>query len=307
VTAGHDVAWGFVSNCLGPTSLDEVVTTARELGFSCVEVGPAVKRDLAAFKRVAADGEIRIHSFIYGRNVLTPSESLRDEYAGEIRRLLDLAILLGVPQITMAMGVRPDLSFDENLDASLAFWHPYLEEGARSGVRFAIEFCPTSGNFALGPWAWRQLFARSGIANLGLNYDPSHLMWQMIDAYRPVSEFADHIFSIHAKDTHIKRDALAEHGITTPYLYREHAPHGLIENRAPWWEFRIPGEGDIDWARLMGLLRASEYRGAVLIELESGRYAGNRARVIDGLQRSLAHLRRAWEEGGLQHAASSCD
>ena len=299
-----EVEWGFVTNCLGPATLDEAVAVARELGLTCIEVGPTVKRDLAVFKRVVADGEVRIHSFIYGRNMLTQDLAQHAEYRREIRRLLDLAILLGVPQITMAMGVRTDLSFEDNLSASLEYWLPILQEGAGSGVRFAIEFCPLSGNFALGPWAWRQLFSRDDVPpTLGLNFDPSHLLWQMIDVYTPIIEFAKRIFSVHAKDTHIDRRVLAEHGILTPYLYQERAPHGVVESRAPWWEFRIPGEGDVDWGRLMGELRAAGYRGAVLIELESQRYAGNRNVVIEGLRRSLTNLQAAYAVAGTQTTA----
>lgn len=288
------IEWGFVSNCLGQTTLDEAVSVAREIGLTCIEVGPSVKRDLPAFKRIVTDGAVRLASFIYARNVLTPDSALRAEYLRETRRLLDLAILLGVPQITMAVGARQDWTFEDNLRGSLEFWVPLFEEGAGAGVRFALEFCPAAGNFALGPAAWRQMFAQCrDIPNFGLNFDPSHLLWQMIDPYTPLLEFSDRIFSVHAKDSHVKREVLAEHGITTPYRYQEIAPQGIVENRAPWWEFRIPGEGDLNWPRFLGGLRDVGYRGTVMIELEANTYLGSRERVLDGLRRSLTHLRAA--------------
>lgn len=296
MSAEAQVEWGFVTNCLGSTTIDEAVAIAREAGLTCMEVGPSVKRDLAAFKRVVAEGEVRVASLIYARNVLTSDGAKQVEFTRETRRLLDLAILLGVPQITMSVGARKDWSLEDNIRASLDFWAPLFEEGLQTGVRFALEFCPATGNFALGPATWRPLFdAAQSFPNFGLNYDPSHLLWQMIDPYAPLAEFANHILSVHAKDSHVKRDVLAEHGITTPYRYQETAPQGVVENRAPWWEFRIPGEGDLDWARLLGGLRTGGYRGGVMIELEANAYLGSTERVLDGLRRSVTHLRAAWD------------
>ena len=286
--------FGFVTNCLGQTTIDEAVTVAREIGVTCLEVGPSVKRDLPAFKRVMADGDVRLHSFIYGRNYLTDDPLRAAEYQRELRRLLDMAMLLGVPQITMSTGIRPDQTLEDNIRTALDFWSPYFEKGAAGGVRFALEFCPTVGNFALGPQAWRPLFdATYAFPNFGLNYDPSHLLWQMIDPYTPLAEFGDRIFSVHAKDTHIRRDVLAEHGIVTPYRNTETALHGVVEARAPWWEFRIPGEGDLDWDRFLGQLIDGGYDGAILIELEAHEYTGSRSQVIEGLKRSLKHLQES--------------
>src|SRR5690606_10826140 len=106
MSADTGMEFGFVSNCLGQTTIDEVVAVAQTVGLTCVEIGPSVKRDLKALRRVAQAGEIRLHSFIYGRNILTEDKALLAEYTRETRRLLDLAVLLDVPQITMALGMR---------------------------------------------------------------------------------------------------------------------------------------------------------------------------------------------------------
>lgn len=294
MTEAAGIEFGFVTNCLGRTTLDDAVHVAQQVGLTCLELGPSIRRDLPAFRRMVQQGEIRLHSFIYGRNFLTLDPALRNEYARELRRLLDLALLLDVPQITMSTGVHSDQTLDENIASALEYWRPLFEEGAAGGLRFALEFCPVAGNFALGPAAWRLLFRHTSVyPNFGLNYDPSHLLWQMIDPYAPVPEFSEHIFSVHAKDTHLRRNVLADHGIVTPYRYTEVAPHGVIEARAPWWEFRIPGEGDLDWQRFFGLLLDAGYHGAVMIELEAHSYLGSRERVMAGLARSLEHLRAA--------------
>lgn len=293
---------GFVTNCLGQTTIDEAITVAREIGLTCLEIGPSVQRDLPAWKAAKASEDVRFHSLIYARNFLTPDVERAAEYRQYMRRLLDIAILLDIPQITMSTGVLPNHTLQENIDAALDFWRPFFEEGAQANVRFALEFCPTSGNFALGPATWRTLFeATQAHPNFGLNYDPSHLLWQMIDPYAPIAEFTPRIFSIHAKDTHIHRDLLAEHGTVIPYKYEQMAPHGVIEARAPWWEFRIPGEGDLDWSRFLGEMMTHGFDGDIIIELEAHAYTGNRAQVIDGLQRSLAHVQASLP---IEHTAS---
>ena len=286
-----DVELGFVTNCLGQTTIDDALAVAREVGLTCLEVGPSVQRDLPALKRAASAEDIRLHSLIYARNFLIDDPQLSAEYQREMRRLLDMAILLDIPQITMSTGVLPKHSLQENIQATLEFWQPFFEEGAKANIRFALEFCPMSGNFALGPATWRPLFeATQAYANFGLNYDPSHLLWQMIDPYAPLEEFMPHIFSVHVKDTHVHRDLLAEYGMVTPYKYEQTAPHGRIEARAPWWEFRIPGEGDLDWSRFLGGIMGNGYEGAFLIELEAHAYVGSRERVLEGLNRSKAHV-----------------
>ena len=286
--------FGFVTNCLGQTTIDDALAVAREIGLTCLEVGPLVQRDLSALKRAMATSDVQLHSFIYGRNFLVDDLRRAAEYQRELRRLLDMAILLGVPQITMSTGVQPDQTLEDNIRTTLDFWRPYFEEGAAAGVRFALEFCPTSGNFALGPWAWRPLLeATRDFPNFGLNYDPSHLLWQMIDPYTPLVEFGQYILSVHAKDTHIRRDVLVEHGTITPYRNAEMAPNGVVEARACWWEFRVPGEGDLDWSRFLGELLATGYEGAILIELEAHAYMGSRPQVLEGLNRSLTHLQES--------------
>lgn len=285
------INFGFVTNCLGQTTINDAMTVAREIGVTCLEIGPSLKRDLSSIKEAKAKGDIQLQSLIFARNFLTNDSERAREYQYELRRLLDMAILLEIPQITMSTGVLVNHTLEDNIQSALDFWTPYFQEGLENNVRFALEFCPTSGNFALAPAIWRKLFeATQEFPNFGLNYDPSHLIWQMIDPYAPLEEFMPRIFSVHAKDTHIDKELLAQYGTVTPYKYQKIAPHGIVENHAPWWEFRIPGEGDLDWSRFLERLISKGYEGAIIIELEAEAYTGSRAKVLEGLKQSLAHL-----------------
>ncbi len=286
--------FGFVTNCLGETDIYAAAQIAQSVGFDCLEVGPRVKRDRAAFEDVQRNGPVRIQSFIYGRNFLSHDAASRASYRAELLRLLDLAVDLGVTQITTSTGVDPDLNLADNIAAALDYWTPLFEQAAQSGIRIALEFCPASGNFALGPYAWRRLLAATQPwPNFGLNYDPSHLLWQLIDPYTPLVEFSGHLFSVHAKDTHLWRDRLAKHGILTPYANVERMAHGTQEARAIWWEYRLPGDGDLDWDRFLRELYAVGFDGAIVLEHEAPGYMASHEAVVEGLRRGLQFLRAA--------------
>jgi sugar phosphate isomerase/epimerase len=90
--------------------------------------------------------------------------------------------------------------------------------------------------------------------HFGLNYDPSHPILLRFDHLKPLREFRDKLFHIHAKDVLFDRAAFDDWGILgLPKHY--HQP-------------RIPGFGEIDWAQFMGALMEVGYRGSVCIEVE---------------------------------------
>jgi sugar phosphate isomerase/epimerase len=98
------------------------------------------------------------------------------------------------------------------------------------------------------------MFSDINSRSFGLNYDPSHLVWQQMDWLKPLSEFRQKLFHVHAKDVRLYRDRLDQVGImATPLEF--HQP-------------RIPGFGEIDWARFVGTLKEVGYAGPVCIEVE---------------------------------------
>jgi sugar phosphate isomerase/epimerase len=90
--------------------------------------------------------------------------------------------------------------------------------------------------------------------SLGLNLDPSHLVWLQIDYEQAVRDYGERIFHVHAKDTEIRRDE----------LYRR----SILSHGSGWQEGRMPGRGEIDWARFIGALRDAGYDGVVSVEHE---------------------------------------
>jgi sugar phosphate isomerase/epimerase len=275
---------GLLTNCLGPCTIDEAEKIAIDLGLDSLEAGPTVELDADAFKAVIARGKIEIASLIYCRNVLSTNEKLRAEFRAETERRIRFCMEVGVPQMTLATGVVAEKTLDENIELFKEYFVPLCAEAATKGVRLAVEFCPTMGVFCPGPYQWRELFAKAPIENFGLNYDPSHLLWEMIDYITPIAEFAPKIMSVHAKDTEVFPEKLAEYGCLRLY------EHPCEEGEFYWWHHRIPGDGEIKWPEFFAELKKAGYAGNVIIELEDPNYFGGRDKAIEGARKSAAYL-----------------
>ena len=126
---------------------------------------------------------------------------------------------------------------------------------------FSLDEWPGGVNLAYSPAIWRELFEMIPGDSFGLNLDPSHLVWQMIDYERAVYDFGDRIFHVHAKDLEIHRDGLYDHGVMSVGM--------------GWQVPRLPGLGEVRWDRFFAALYAVGYdrRGRVEHEDRSSRAA----------------------------------
>jgi sugar phosphate isomerase/epimerase len=131
------------------------------------------------------------------------------------------------------------------------------------------------GNIAISPVMWELIFGRLKSKYAGLAYDPSHLVWQHIDPYSYIPQFADKIFHFHAKDTEIDRERLGKSGFLTDFS---------------WWKYRIAGNGELDWRRLRDMLRQAGYKGAISIEHEDCDYEGSLELVREGLVKAREYI-----------------
>lgn len=158
------------------------------------------------------------------------------------------------------------------------------------GVRIAMEGWPGGAPYypALGctPETWRAMFAAVSSASFGLNFDPSHLVRIGVDWRRALEEFGDRVIHAHGKDTDLDTERLYEHGNLGPTFRK---PVGFSES---WWRYTIPGDGLVDWGRLLARLEDFGFNGVVSVELEDYRYNDTWALQAEGLERSRAHLAR---------------
>ncbi len=297
---------GFVSAILPDLSLKDVAAFAAAEGFECVEVmcwpvGKAERRyagvthiDVSGFGKAEADrvrdvmasAGVSISGLGYYPNPLAADEREAAVYVDHIKKVIAAAALLGVRQMNTFIGRDPSRSVEGNWPRFKATWPPIIRFAEEQGVRVGIENCPMlftadewpgGKNLATTPVIWRRMFEEIPSPSFGLNYDPSHLVWQQMDYRRPLKEFAGRIFHVHAKDVRLRRDRLDEVGIlATPLEY--HVP-------------KLPGLGDIDWKDFVFSLREAGYDGPVCIEVEDRDYEGSLEARKESLRRSGAVLR----------------
>jgi sugar phosphate isomerase/epimerase len=162
------------------------------------------------------------------------------------------------------------------------------EHAASLNVRIAMEGWPGPAPHypALGctPEMWRRMFSECPSPAFGLNFDPSHLVRIGIDWMRALDEFAGRVIHVHGKDTDIDTERLYEHGNVGPTFQR---PRAFGES---WWRYTIPGDGLVNWGRLLGRLEDAGFDGIISVELEDHRYHGTWEREAEGLRRSQRHL-----------------
>jgi len=297
---------GFVSAIFPDQTLEEVFAFARLAGFATVElmcwpVGKAERRyagvthldvtdftaaQAAATQALAARHGVTISALGYYPNPLVADEAEAAVYLEHLKKVISAAALLGVNQANTFVGRDPARSVADNWILFDERWPAIVRHAEAAGVRIGIENCPMffsqdewpgGKNLATSPKLWRELFRRQPSRALGLNYDPSHLVWQMMDHVAPLREFADRICHVHAKDVRIDRHKLDDVGIlATPLEY--HCP-------------KLPGLGEIDWGRFLSVLGDVGYRGPVCIEVEDRAYEASLATRQAALHQSGAFLK----------------
>lgn len=271
---------GYLSNCLRPASIAEAVRQAIGNGFTNLEVGYTVALERIAFANVVKEGSVALTGLICCRNMLDRDPARRQEYRQSLEARIELAGELHIPVVTTFTGKMAGASPEENDAAFVEYFAPLCERAGALGVRIAFENLPSDGNMASTPEEWRRIFTLVPSSVLGLCYDPSHLMRQLIDPYEPLEEFAPRIVYVHAKDTEILRRPLNEAGI-----------HGK-----GWWRFRLPGFGDLNWIRWLRRLREMGYDGLLSIEHEDQQWVGSPEVIAAGLRHSRVYLEACLDE-----------
>lgn len=263
---------------------EDAVEFAASAGFGSLELGLWPGADEASAEDVARKVRARgleISAIGHYPNNLDPDPSKRAHNAVEMRKVVDLCRAMDVDVLCTFAGRVPDKSIEDNIPEFKEVFSPLVEYAEKRGVRIAIENCsmmhtfPFRGtNFAYSPEAWSLMFEAVPSPSLGLEIDPSHLLWLGVDYVKAVRDFGDRIYHVHAKDTEIVHDELSRVSI-----------YG-----SGWWRYRIPGWGDVNWQKFISALHDVGYRGNLDIEHEDPVFSGDRYR--EGLVLGLKYLSR---------------
>jgi len=293
---------GFVTAILPELTLEEVLQTAHAIGYESVEVmcwplGKAERRyagvthidvhdySVSAIQALCLKYGVEISGLGYYPNMLSADGSEAKVAVEHFRAVIDASAALGVNVANTFVGRNPKLTLEENWPNMMAVWPETVARAEAKEVRIGIENCPMffSGdewpggkNLATTPKIWRKLFEAIPSKSFGLNYDPSHFVWQMMDYVKPLAEFSDRLMHLHAKDARVNRLALDDVGImATPLEY--HSPV-------------LPGRGDIDWDRFIGAVKAAGFDGPIAVEVEDREYEGSLNDRIEALRRAYDFL-----------------
>jgi len=297
---------GFVTAIVPELSLEQVLALAQRERFACVEVmcwpvGRAERKyagvthiDVTDFTQSQADDVnalcakygVGLSALGYYPNPLDPNPEVSKAAVQHLKRVIVAAPKLGLKNVNTFVGRDWTKSVDDNWPRFLKTWRPLIALAEDHGVKVGIENCPMlfsrdewpgGKNLAMCPAIWRRMFSDIPSKHFGLNYDPSHPILLRFDHLKPLREFRDKLFHIHAKDVLHDEDKFNQLGILgLPKEY--HTP-------------RIPGFGEIDWAGFMAALYEVGYDGPVCIEVEDetfGKYLAGRQRAIQVARNVLA-------------------
>ena len=294
---------GFVSAILSELNLEQVLTFAADEGFGCVELmcwppGKADRRyagvthldvtnlsdgEVQRVRRLIEKHGVAISGLGYYPNPLHPDADHRRQVLEHLKKVIAAAPRLGVKIVNTFVGRDPKKSVPDSWPLFMHVWPELVGCAEQAGVTLGIENCPMlfthdewpgGANLATSPAIWRTMFEKIPSVHWGLNFDPSHLVWQHIDCVACIRKFGKRIVHFHAKDTRVDAAKLYDVGIM-----------GL-----GWHTPKLPGLGDVPWGPLFSALTDSGYNGPVCIEVEDRAYEGSLAERRRSLHQSKRFL-----------------
>ena len=296
---------GLLTAPFADASLSQVADWAAGAGFQALEIacwpsGGGERRRYAGTAHVAVEAMTRgraseimgemaskglaVSGLGYYPNPLHADAAHRDAVIGHLKKVITAAGMMGVPVVNSFVGGERTLTLDQNWARAEAIFPDIVAHAADSGVTLAFENCPMifspdewpgGHNIAYSPRIWRRIF--EAWPSVGMNYDPSHLVWQMIDQPRFIREFGAKMVHVHAKDLMIDRDGLYENGI--------------ISAGMGWQVPRMPGLGEVNWAETFAGLYRVGYDGPVIIEHEDRDFEGSDDKIKRGFELARDVLR----------------
>ena len=296
---------GILTSIFDGWSFEEVLDIAQNMGFECLEVacwpkGKAERRyagvshidvermteeDAARILEMCRSRKIEISSLAFYPNTLDPNLEKRRNNIEHLMKVIDASARLRVNMVTTFIGRDQNKSVEENLKIVSEVWPPIIKHAEEKGVRIAIENCPMlfsedewpgGQNLITRPDIWKEVFEILESDYLGINYDPSHFVWQMMDYIQPLYEFRAKIFHVHYKDIKLFPEKLKRVG-TMAYPLSYMSP-------------KLPGLGDVDWGKYVSALTDIGYDGYTCIEVEDKAFEGSKERILDSVRLSKRYL-----------------
>jgi sugar phosphate isomerase/epimerase len=298
---------GLVSAILDGWTFEEMLDTVSEMGFQCVEVacwpqGKAERRyagvshidvtrvlEDESYAKYVLDSfaakKVEISSLAFYPNTMDGDLEKRAHNIAHLKTVIAASAKLGVNMVTTFVGRDQTKTVEENIELFREIWPDIIAFAAERNVKIGIENCPMlfgrdqwpgGQNLMTTPAIWRKLFAITDSPYFGLNYDPSHFIWQQIDYIKPLYEFKDKIFHVHFKDIKIYEDKLNDYGIMAYPL----------DYMSP----KLPGYGDVNWGKYVSALTDIGFDGHACIEVEDKAFESCKEKILDSIHISKRYM-----------------
>lgn len=295
---------GINTAILGHYTLEEAVKFASKIGYESMEIAcwPKGKseRKYAGVSHIDVNNtskeyiqnlfkeyNMEVSALAYYPNVLDSDPEVAKLSKQHLIKVIDAAESLEVGMVTTFIGRNHKLSTNENFKLFEEVWPPIIQYAKNKNIKIAIENCPMwftddewpgGKNLFTTPQNFRKAFEIIPDQNFGINYDPSHFIWQQIDYIKPLYEFKDRIFHVHFKDIKLYKDKLDQVGIMA----------NPLEYMAP----KLPGLGDVDWAKYVSALNDIGFTGHACVEIEDNSYESSNQRIDESVELSYRYLRQ---------------
>ncbi|MEE0898862.1 MAG: sugar phosphate isomerase/epimerase family protein [Acutalibacteraceae bacterium] len=259
----------------------------RYAGVSHIDVENTTPEYITYIKNFCAEKGIEISSLAFYPNTMDGNLEKRTAAIEHLKKVINMSALLGVNMVTTFIGRDQTKTVEKNLELFKEIWPPIIKLAEEKGVKVAIENCPMlfgadqwpgGQNLFTTPALWRKMFEILPSDNFGINYDPSHFIWQQIDYIKPIFEFKDKIFHVHCKDIKLYPDRLNDVGVMAYPL----------EYMSP----KLPGLGDVDWGKYISALTDIGYNSYVCIEVEDKAFESSKERILDSVSLSCRYMRQ---------------
>jgi sugar phosphate isomerase/epimerase len=291
------------------TNYDEkTVEFAHKVGFRSMELSAwpdsslnadkVTDRRIKEVKKDLKDHDIEISALGYYPNYLDPNKANAREATRYFYKVMELASRMDVDVVCTFAGRDGLKSIKENIPLFAEAFKPFCAEAEKRGIKIAIENCPMMDRFylrgeniAISPEVWDEMYKVVKSKYLGIELDPSHMIWQGIDYVQAVYDYGDRIFHIHAKDMEINQKVLKRVGIIgQAFGETVGLGHG-------WWRARLPGWGLMDWPKFLTALIEVGYKNNIDIEHEDDVFAAAYAKEHIDTESGIVEMYGREEKG----------
>lgn len=273
---------GIFSGVMGRQPLEQFVSMISKYGYEAIELAgrPGDKHVVPAevlagkageIRRLCAEHDLEITAVSTHLNHLDPDPARRAELNAHFEQVLEAAQQLGVHVVNTFSGAPPGTltrptraMWDDFRETYL----PLVDKAKEYRIRIGIEV--HFGSMAFNVPTMRRMFQEIPDETLGLNYDPSHFIWQLEDYLAPLREFPDRVYHSHAKDIKVYPDLLRLYGVNDRRYYQQ----------------TIPGMGDADWSAMTRVLMERTPCEVWSVELEDHLFLPE-----DGVRKSAEFLK----------------